>query len=103
MDTPALNSFGVLRALKPCIPDSLVITGRTGLPVLTVPAQEVHGATRGPLRLFYNLAPKQFRLVDDSDPKYEHRCGTALEVIDELESLLDLDLPPPPEELLSLR
>ena len=104
MDTTApMNSFAVLRALKPCIPGALIVTGRTNLPVLTVPGQQVQGTQVGPLRVFYNLAPKQFRIVNDNDPKYEHRCGTAAEVLYELESVLDTDLKGPPEELLDLK
>lgn len=98
-----MNSFRVLRALKTVVPDALVITGRTNLPVLTLPQRELHGIRLGPVKIFYNLAPKQFRIVDDSNPKYEYRCGTAFEVLEELESILDVDLPEPPLEIQHLK
>ena len=98
-----MNSFRVLKSLKTVIPHALVLTGRTNLPVLTLPQQTVNGVRVGPVKVFYNLVPRQFRIVDDSSPKYEHRCGSAYEVLEELESILDTDLPDPPEDIQNLK
>jgi len=98
-----LNSFRVLKSLKTVVPNALVLTGRTNLPVLTLPQQTINGIYVGPIKIFYNLAPKQFRIVDDGNPKYEHRCGSAYEVLEELEALLDTDLPDPPEDIQNLK
>jgi hypothetical protein len=88
--------------VRTCIPEGIITTGKTGLPILTLPQVHVNGDQVGPLRIFYNLAPKQFRLVDDSNPKYEHRCGSAWELLAEVENLLDRELPDPPAEISEL-
>jgi hypothetical protein len=97
-----MNSFQVLHALKSVLPDALVVTGRTGLPFLTLPQQHIKGDPVGPVKLFYNLAPKQFRIVDESNRKYEFRCGTAQEAVDEACSLYDKEPPEAPEILSDL-
>lgn len=88
-----LNSFQVLHGLKVSLADALVVTGRTGLPFLALPKQSIEGDPVGPVKIFYNLAPKQFRVVDESNPKYEFRCGTAQEVIDEVGALYGMEYP----------
>lgn len=98
---PPLNSFTILEALKHSLPDALLQTGRTGLPLLIMPLAHVQGDPVGPVKIFYNLAPKQFRVVDEANPKYEFRCGTAQEVLDELGGLYGREYPMA-QELLSL-
>jgi hypothetical protein len=53
--------------------------------------------------VFYNLAPKQFRILDESNPKYEFRCGTPGEVLEEIGALYDKELPDVPAALVHLR
>ena len=91
------NSFGVLSALKEVLPDALIVGGRTGLPFLVMPKKSVGEDFVGQVKVFYNLTPRQFRIVDDSNPKYEFRCGTAREAVEELSSLYDEDYEEPQE------
>lgn len=101
--SPELNSFQVLHALRRIIPDSLVHTGKTGLPLMVIKQTTIRGARVGPVKVFYNLAPKQFRLLDESNPKYEFRCGTPGELLEEVESLYDLPPMDVPEMIAHLR
>jgi hypothetical protein len=100
---PELNSFQVLHALRRIIPDSLVHTGKTGLPLMVIKQTTVRGSQVGPIKVFYNLVPKQFRVLDESNPKYEFRCGTPGEVLEEIEGLYDKELPDVPAMIAHLR
>lgn len=93
----------VLALLKHSIPFGEIKTGKTGLPVLVLPKRMVHDRLIGPVRVFYNLAPRQFRVVNDLDKKFEFRSGSAQDVIDVVSMLYDVDLAPAPDELVKLR
>ncbi len=94
-----MKSYEVLVLMKSVIPDSLIMMGRTNLPYLMIPKRSVRGIPVGPIRLFYNLTQRRFRIVDDNDKAYEHCTARADEVLSELEALLDITIPPAPEAL----
>lgn len=103
MPTPTDISFDILTALRPAVPhESVIIRGRTGLPILVIAETLVGGERVGPTKIFYNKEPKQFRIVNDAVPKYEHRCGDAQGVLNEIGILYDSDPGVAPESLLSL-
>lgn len=102
-DVKSCPSYKILVALSQSFPGSVIKVGKTKLPVLVLPVKIIDDILVGPVRIFYNLTPKQFRIVDDSNKKYEHRCGTAQEVIDEVSSLYNEDFLPPVKEIANLR